>query len=73
VEKMSDAELAEAAEKSALIVRHFPAQKERVIRVLRGKSSESEATESTTRPPSERRTSASRRIPAPTMPSSRQI
>ncbi len=38
VEKMSDAELAEAAEKAALFARLSPAHKERVIRVLRGKS-----------------------------------
>jgi Mg2+-importing ATPase len=37
VEKMSDAELAEAAEKTALFARLSPAHKERVIRVLRGK------------------------------------
>jgi Mg2+-importing ATPase len=37
VEKMSDAELAEAAEKAALFTRLSPAHKERVIRVLRGK------------------------------------
>jgi Mg2+-importing ATPase len=37
VEKMSDAELAEAAEKAALFARLSPAHKERVIRVLRGK------------------------------------
>lgn len=36
VEKMSDAELAEAAEKTALFARLSPAHKERVIRVLRG-------------------------------------
>ena len=36
VEKMSDAELAEAAEKAALFARLSPAHKERVIRVLRG-------------------------------------
>ena len=38
VEKKSDAELAEAAEKAALFARLSPAHKERVIRVLRGKS-----------------------------------
>ena len=38
VEKMSDAELAEAVEKAALFARLSPAHKERVIRVLRGKS-----------------------------------
>ena len=37
VEKMSDAELAEAAEKAALFARLSPAHKQRVIRVLRGK------------------------------------
>jgi P-type Mg2+ transporter len=37
VEKMSDAELAEAAEKAALFARLSPAHKERVIRLLRGK------------------------------------
>jgi len=37
VEKMSDVELAEAAEKAALFARLSPADKERVIRVLRGK------------------------------------
>ena len=36
VEKMSDVELAEAAEKAALFARLSPAHKERVIRVLRG-------------------------------------
>jgi Mg2+-importing ATPase len=37
VEKMSDPELAEAAEKVTLFARLSPAHKERVIRVLRGK------------------------------------
>jgi Mg2+-importing ATPase len=37
VEKMSDVELAEAADKSALFARLSPAHKERVIRALRGK------------------------------------
>src|SRR6202142_2666727 len=37
VEKMPDAELAEAADKAALFARLSPAHKERVIRVLRGK------------------------------------
>ena len=37
VEKMSDAELAEAADKAVLFARLSPAHKERVIRVLRGK------------------------------------
>ncbi len=37
VEKMSDAELAEAADKAALFARLSPAHKERVIRILRGK------------------------------------
>jgi P-type Mg2+ transporter len=37
VEKMSDSELAEAAEKAALFARLSPAHKQRVIRVLRGK------------------------------------
>jgi len=37
VEKMSDAELAEAAEKAALFARLSPAHKERAIRLLRGK------------------------------------
>jgi Mg2+-importing ATPase len=37
VEKMSDAELAEAAEKTSLFARLSPAHKERVIRALRGK------------------------------------
>lgn len=37
VEKMSDAELAEAAEKTTLFARHSPAHKERVIRALRSK------------------------------------
>src|ERR1700682_2100292 len=37
VERMSDAELAEAAEKAALFARLSPAHKERVIRALRGK------------------------------------
>jgi hypothetical protein len=36
VEKMSDTELAEAAEKIALFARLTPAHKQRVIRVLRG-------------------------------------
>jgi P-type Mg2+ transporter len=36
VEKMSDAELAEAAQKATLFARLSPAHKERVIRVLRG-------------------------------------
>ena len=37
VEKMSDAELAEAAEKTTLFARLSPAHKQRVIRALRGK------------------------------------
>jgi Mg2+-importing ATPase len=37
VEKMSDAELAEAAERATLFARLSPAHKERVIRILRGK------------------------------------
>jgi Mg2+-importing ATPase len=37
VEKMSDSELAEAAEKTTLFARLSPAHKERVIRALRGK------------------------------------
>jgi Mg2+-importing ATPase len=37
VEKMSDSELAEAADKAVLFARLSPAHKERVIRVLRGK------------------------------------
>ena len=37
VEKMSDAELADAAEKATLFARLSPAHKQRVIRVLRGK------------------------------------
>ncbi len=37
VEKMSDAELSEAAEKTTLFARLSPAHKERVIRALRGK------------------------------------
>ena len=37
VEKMSDAELADAADKAVLFARLSPAHKERVIRVLRGK------------------------------------
>ena len=37
IEKMSDDELAEAAEKATLFARLSPAHKERVIRVLRGK------------------------------------
>ena len=37
VEKMSDGELAEAAEKAVLFARLSPAHKERVIRLLRGK------------------------------------
>ncbi len=37
VEKMSDAELADAAEKAALFARLSPAHKQRVIRVLRSK------------------------------------
>jgi P-type Mg2+ transporter len=37
VEKMSDPELAEAADKATLFARLSPAHKERVIRVLRGK------------------------------------
>ena len=37
VEKMSDAELAEAAEKATLFARLSPAHKERVIRILRSK------------------------------------
>jgi len=37
VQKMSDAELAEAAEKATLFARLSPADKERVIRMLRGK------------------------------------
>ncbi len=36
LEKMSDAELAEAAEKTTLFARLSPAHKERVIRALRG-------------------------------------
>jgi Mg2+-importing ATPase len=37
VEKMSDAELAEAAQRATLFARLSPAHKERVIRILRGK------------------------------------
>jgi P-type Mg2+ transporter len=37
IEKMSDAELTEAADKAALFARLSPAHKERVIRILRGK------------------------------------
>ena len=37
VEKLSDADLAEAAEKATLFARLSPAHKERVIRILRGK------------------------------------
>jgi Mg2+-importing ATPase len=37
IEKLSDAELAEAAEKATLFARLSPAHKERVIRMLRGK------------------------------------
>ena len=37
VEKMSDAELGDAAEKATLFARLSPAHKERVIRILRGK------------------------------------
>jgi len=37
VEKMSDAELGEAAEKATLLARLSPAHKERVIRILRGR------------------------------------
>ena len=37
VEKMSDAELAEAAEKTTLFARLSPAHKERIVRILRGK------------------------------------
>ena len=37
VEKMSDAELAEAAEKTTLFARLSPAHKQRIVRVLRGK------------------------------------
>jgi Mg2+-importing ATPase len=37
VEKMSDAELGDAAEKAALFARLSPSHKERVIRILRGK------------------------------------
>src|SRR6202035_4856761 len=37
VEKMSDSELADAADKAALFARLSPAHKERVIRMLRGK------------------------------------
>ena len=37
VEKMSDAELGEAAQKATLFARLSPAHKERVIRILRGK------------------------------------
>ena len=37
LEKLSDAELAEAAEKATLFARLSPAHKERVIRILRGK------------------------------------
>ena len=37
IEKLSDAELAEAAEKAMLFARLSPAHKERVIRMLRGK------------------------------------
>ena len=37
VEKLSDAELGEAAEKATLFARLSPAHKERVIRILRGK------------------------------------
>jgi len=37
VEKMSDSELAEAAEKTTLFARLSPAHKQRIVRVLRGK------------------------------------
>ena len=37
IEKMSDAELGDAAEKAALFARLSPSHKERVIRILRGK------------------------------------
>ena len=37
VEKMSDTELAEAAEKTTLFARLSPAHKQRIVRVLRGK------------------------------------
>ncbi len=37
VEKMSDSELSDAAEKASLFARLSPAHKQRVIRVLRGK------------------------------------
>jgi P-type Mg2+ transporter len=37
VEKMSDAELAEAAERTTLFARLSPAHKQRIVRVLRGK------------------------------------
>ena len=37
VEKMSDAELADAAEKTTLFARLSPAHKQRIVRVLRGK------------------------------------
>ena len=37
VEKMSEIELAEAAEKATLFARLSPAHKQRVIRLLRGK------------------------------------
>jgi Mg2+-importing ATPase len=37
VEKMSDAELAESAEKTTLFARLSPAHKQRIVRVLRGK------------------------------------
>jgi Mg2+-importing ATPase len=37
VEKMSDAELADAAEKATLFARLSPAHKQRIVRVLRGK------------------------------------
>ena len=62
VEKMSDAELAEAAEKAVLFARLSPAHKERVIRILRGRgtSSDTWATESMTLPPCERLTLAFR-------------
>jgi P-type Mg2+ transporter len=75
VEKMSDAELADAAEKTTLFARLSPAHKQRVIRVLRSKGtwSDSWATGSTMLPPCMPRTSASRWIRRPTSPRNRRI
>ena len=74
VEKLSDAELAEAAEKATLFARLSPAHKERVIRIsrARGTWSVSWATASTMHPPCERQMSVSRWTLRPTLPKNRR-